>query len=218
MCTFADAIGRALIPKKDRDEGSSVTSPASGPTPRTVQRSGDYSDMSYMARPDRASPASPLGGQPKNDLAPLLGSEGCRQILRLLVVEPGLNLDSTSLTRLLGLDQSTVSRHLNDLARAGLLTKQRSGPFMVYRASSDLQATLEAAIKVPASDGRLPIELLLVLRGHHPNRGVRVRTEQQREVPAVGLARAVGPTDVAEHPTVREGGNVDDDRLDQDDG
>ncbi len=199
---------------KDKDERS----PASGPVPQTVPRLGNHSDLSYVARPNRTLSASTLGGQPNNDLASVLGSEGCRRILRLLLVDPALNFDSTSLSRLLGSHQTLVSLHLNDLARVGLLTKQRRGMFMVYSASPHLRATLEANIKVATGGDQLPIELILLLHGNHPNRGARARTEQLGKAPTVARSGVIGPTVGDKHLTVKESGDVDKDQPDHDEG
>jgi hypothetical protein len=199
---------------KDKDERS----PASGPVRQTAPRLGNHSDPPYVARPNRTSAASTLGEQPNSDVASVLGSEGCRRILRLLLVDPELNLDSTSLSRLLGWHQTQISLHLNDLARIGLLAKQRRGLFMVYRASPHFRARLEANIKVPASTDQLPVELILLLHGNHPNRGAGARTEQQGKAPAIGRSRVIGSTAGDKHPTVQEGGDVDNDQTDHDEG
>ncbi len=199
---------------KDKDERS----PASGPVPQTVPRMGNHSDPPYVARANRTSAASTLGEQPNSDVASVLGSEGCRRILRLLLVDPELDLDSTSLSRLLGWHQTQVSLYLNDLARIGLLAKQRRGLFMVYRASPHFRATLEANIKVPASKDQLPVELILLLHGNHPNRGAGARTEQLGKAPAVARSRVIGPTVGDKRPTVQESGDVDNDQPDHDEG
>ena len=200
---------------KDEDERS----PASGPVPQTVPRLGNNPDLPNVARPNRTLPASTLGEQPNNDVASVLGSEGCRRILRLLLLDPELNLDSTSLSRLLGWHQTQVSLYLNDFARIGLLAKQRRGLLMVYRASPHFRATLEANIKVPASGDQLPVELILLLHGNHPNRGAGARTEQQGKAPTIGRSRVIGPTaGDKKRPTVQEGGDVDNDQPDHDEG
>jgi DNA-binding transcriptional ArsR family regulator len=95
----------------------------------------------------------------------VLGSELCRRILRLLLVDPHLDLDAGALSRLLGVHPRTISVRLNDLARAALLAKQRRGQFMSYRAVPGLQATLETMILVPPSGDGFPSELICILYG-----------------------------------------------------
>ncbi len=60
----------------------------------------------------------------------LLGDEARLRILRLLSVE---RLNVTELTRVLGLAQSGVSRHLGLLKEAELVSEERDGGFSYYR-------------------------------------------------------------------------------------
>ena len=60
----------------------------------------------------------------------LLGDEARLRLLRLLAKE---RLNVTELTKILGLAQSGVSRHLGLLKDAGLIAEERAGGFSYYR-------------------------------------------------------------------------------------
>jgi ArsR family transcriptional regulator len=60
----------------------------------------------------------------------LLGDEARLRLLRLLAAE---RLNVTELTRILGLAQSGVSRHLGLLKDAGLIVEERTGGFTYYK-------------------------------------------------------------------------------------
>jgi DNA-binding transcriptional ArsR family regulator len=95
----------------------------------------------------------------------VLGSEIGRRILRMLLVDRQLELDAIALSRLLGVHPSSASVRLNDLARAGLLAKQRRGLFIFYRAVPGFRAILETMIVVPPNDNGFPAELICILYG-----------------------------------------------------
>lgn len=63
----------------------------------------------------------------------LLGDEARLRLLRLVVTE---RLNVSELTRILGLAQSGVSRHLGLLREAGLVVEDREGGFSYYRAAN----------------------------------------------------------------------------------
>lgn len=65
-----------------------------------------------------------------SDLLRLLGDETRLRLLRLLAQE---SLNVSELTRVLGVAQSGVSRHLGLLKDAGLVKEQRAGTFSWYR-------------------------------------------------------------------------------------
>jgi ArsR family transcriptional regulator len=86
----------------------------------------------------------------------LLGDEARLRLLRLLAAE---RLNVTELTRILGLAQSGVSRHLGLLKDAGLIVEERAGGFSFYRVppqarteTKDLWALLEAQFAAAARD------------------------------------------------------------------
>jgi ArsR family transcriptional regulator len=62
----------------------------------------------------------------------VLGDEARLRLLRLLATE---RLNVTELTRILGLAQSGVSRHLGLLKDAGLIVEERAGGYSYYRAA-----------------------------------------------------------------------------------
>jgi ArsR family transcriptional regulator len=91
----------------------------------------------------------------------LLGDEARLRLLRLLARE---RLNVTELTRILGLAQSGVSRHLGLLGDAGLVAEERDGGFTYYRlaeaAGGDgvrrgLTSLLEAQFEGAAGDRAL---------------------------------------------------------------
>ncbi len=118
-----------------------------------------------MSQPERAAAVPLVRAKEYDPVVSVLGSELCRRILRLLLVDPQLDLDAGALSHLLGVHPRTISVRLNDLARAALLAKQRRGQFMSYRAVPGLQATLETMIVVPPSGNGFPSELICILYG-----------------------------------------------------
>ena len=82
----------------------------------------------------------------------LLGDEARLRLLRVLAKE---RLNVTELTKILGLAQSGVSRHLGLLKDAGLIAEEREGGFSYYRvapegARSPIWALLEAQFEAAA--------------------------------------------------------------------
>lgn len=88
----------------------------------------------------------------------LLGDETRLRLLRVLAAE---RLNVTELTKVLGLAQSGVSRHLGLLKEAGLVVEAREGGFTYYQVAPDVRrgdgrgslwALLEAEFRAAASD------------------------------------------------------------------
>src|SRR5688572_30572730 len=69
-------------------------------------------------------------------LVRLLGDEARLRVLRLLHAE---RLDVSELTRILGIAQSGVSRHLGLLKDAGLVSEERDGGYTYFRIAPDLR-------------------------------------------------------------------------------
>lgn len=59
------------------------------------------------------------------------------QIFRVLVVAGRTGLTPGALVEHLGVASTTLSFHLKELANAQLITQQRDGRFLIYRASFD---------------------------------------------------------------------------------
>jgi len=57
------------------------------------------------------------------------------QIFRVLVVAGHTGMTPGALTEHLGVPSTTLSFHLKELANAGLVTQERLGRYLVYRAS-----------------------------------------------------------------------------------
>lgn len=57
------------------------------------------------------------------------------QIFRVLVVAGRTGMTPGALTEHLGVPSTTLSFHLKELANAGLVTQERLGRYLVYRAS-----------------------------------------------------------------------------------
>ena len=57
------------------------------------------------------------------------------QIFRLLVVAGKTGLTPGAISEALGLPATGLSFHLKELANAGLVTQQRDGRYLIYRAS-----------------------------------------------------------------------------------
>lgn len=137
---------------------------------------GGAKDRSGSAKDGTPGPSSSKSEE-RLGATSVLSSGHCRRILRLLLLDPHLELDGTGLARLLGCNQTVASFALNSLHAAGLLHKQRSGSYLKYTAAPGLRETLEATILAPPENGPFPAELIRLLDGnHYPNgrsKGVR---------------------------------------------
>ncbi|ODT30353.1 MAG: hypothetical protein ABS35_06850 [Kaistia sp. SCN 65-12] len=63
-----------------------------------------------------------------------LGQSTRVDVLRLLAVNPSAGLPAGQIGEALGKPQNTISTHLAILARAGLVSAERRGRWIVYRA------------------------------------------------------------------------------------
>jgi len=59
------------------------------------------------------------------------------QIFRLLVVGGKTGLTPSAITEALGVPATTLSFHLKELMHAGLVSQERDGRYLIYRASFD---------------------------------------------------------------------------------
>jgi hypothetical protein len=157
-------VGRAGNPV-GIDGGRLLTSVVNRPAPSIAVTSLDDQDDGQVRHPKRAAAVPVARAKAYDPVVSVLGSELCRRILRILLVDPQLELDAVALPRMLGAHPRTVSLCLNDLARAGLVAKQRSNQFMSYRAIPGLRAILETMIVVPPNGNGFPAELICVLYG-----------------------------------------------------
>lgn len=66
------------------------------------------------------------------------------QLFRLLVVAGQTGLTPGAMSEQLGLPAATLSFHLKELANAGLLSQQRDGRYLVYRAAFERMTDLLA--------------------------------------------------------------------------
>jgi len=66
-----------------------------------------------------------------------------------------------ALTQLTGLPVATVSQHLQQLKRAGLVTARKDGKYVYYRVSDDSVATLIAALRTVAENNLAEVQRLV---------------------------------------------------------
>jgi DNA-binding transcriptional ArsR family regulator len=59
------------------------------------------------------------------------------QMFRLLVVAGKTGLTPGAITEALGVPATTLSFHLKELTHAGLVTQERDGRYLIYRAAFD---------------------------------------------------------------------------------
>ena len=81
------------------------------------------------------------------------------KVFRALVVAGHGGLTPTALVKQLGLPGATLSFHLKELNYAGLVTQEREGRSLIYRAAYDQMDSLIAFMKANCCAG-LPVEAL----------------------------------------------------------
>jgi ArsR family transcriptional regulator, arsenate/arsenite/antimonite-responsive transcriptional repressor len=145
---------------------------------------------------DYISACSEMTEQPLSSTAAAAKALGHPTRLRLLTALSGGPLCVCQMTALLGTAPSTVSEHLRDLKRAGLVVEEKSGKFVFYRLSASrnaacwLQAVRAglAGDPVAAADAeiiarlrRVPVEEFAASGGRLPvASGPRLRRLAQR--------------------------------------
>ena len=79
------------------------------------------------------------------------------KIFRALVVAGHAGMTPTTIAQQLGLPAATLSFHLKELNHAGLVTQEREGRSLVYRAAYDQMDALISFMKANCCSG-LPVE------------------------------------------------------------
>jgi ArsR family transcriptional regulator len=104
------------------------------------------------AEPGSCCPALSAGALSRAEAAHLaarlkaLADPARLQVLAFLRAQPDGEACACHFTELLGLSQPTVSHHLKVLHDAGLLTREKRGPWVHYALASDALAAVRAAL------------------------------------------------------------------------
>lgn len=82
------------------------------------------------------------------------------QLFRLLVVAGQTGLTPGAMSEQLGLPAATLSFHLKELANAGLVSQQRDGRYLIYRAAFERMTALLAYLTENCCQGEacLPVK------------------------------------------------------------
>ncbi len=109
--------------------------------------------------------------------------------LRILAMLEGRSLCVCQMTSMLGLASSTVSGHLNELRRAGLVTEDKRGKMVFYRldATSPFAGLIAGALARVAGDDWLASDRAIVERVRAVPVEVLTRAGMKLEV--VGIKR-----------------------------
>jgi arsenate reductase/ArsR family transcriptional regulator len=121
--------------------------------------------------------------------------------LRILAMLRGGELCVCQMTALLDLATSTVSAHLADLKRAGLVSERKDGRWVFYRLTDDELPVLAAVWETVSKDARVQADARLIrqirkvdiaelCRVERDLRRLGIRRPEPGRAPAAGKGRA----------------------------
>jgi DNA-binding transcriptional ArsR family regulator len=107
--------------------------------------------------------------------------------LRILAMLRGGELCVCQMTALLDLATSTVSAHLADLKRAGLVTERKDGRWVFYRLSDEEPSVLASAWETVSNDARVQSDARLLRKIRKVDIAELCRVE--RDLSRLGIRR-----------------------------